>query len=66
MQNKVVLGFDFDANTVLTEWFCCNMSRSPLDIFSGANDARVLAAFFYGRGGIFELTDSTISWGGNV
>lgn len=45
MQNKVVLRFDFDANTVLTAWFCCNMSRTPLDIFSGANNALLVAAF---------------------
>ena len=45
MQNKVVLRFDFAANNVLTVWFCCNMSGSLLDIFSGANDVRALTTF---------------------
>ena len=45
MQKKVIVVFGFDANNVLTAWFCCNMSRSPLDIFSGAAEARA-ATFF--------------------
>jgi hypothetical protein len=65
MQNKVVVRFDFDANTVLTAWFCCNMSRTPLDIFSGANNALLVAAFLW-RGRHFQVNGHHNSWGSNV
>jgi hypothetical protein len=45
MQKKMVLRCNFDANNALTAWFCCNMSGSPLDIFSGAIDVRLRTAF---------------------
>ncbi len=45
MQKKMVLRCNFDVNNVLTVWFCCNMSRSPLDIFSGAINVRARTAF---------------------
>jgi hypothetical protein len=45
MQKKVIVGFGFDANSVLTAWFCCNMSRSHLDIFSGVAKARAPTSF---------------------
>jgi len=45
MQNKVILRVDFDANNVLTAWFCCNMSGLPLDIFSGATDVSLPTSF---------------------
>ena len=45
MQKKVIVGFGFDANSVLTAWFCCNMSRSHLDIFSGVVKARLPTSF---------------------
>jgi hypothetical protein len=53
MQKKMIIGLGFDANSVLTEWFCCNMSRSPLDIFSGAVKARAPSSF-EAWGGNFE------------
>ncbi len=65
MQNKVVVLFDFDGDSVLTAWFCCNMSGSPLDIFSGANNARLLTAFLW-RGRRFLVNGHHNSWGSNV
>jgi hypothetical protein len=45
MQKKVLVGFGFDANSVLIAGFCCNMSKSPLDHFSGAAKARAPTSF---------------------
>jgi hypothetical protein len=53
MQKKVIVGFGFDAKSVLTAGFCCNMSRSLLDHFSGAAKARAPTSF-EAWGDIFE------------
>jgi len=46
MPNKVVFLLGFDANIVLTVWFCCNMSRSRLVIFSGKTVAIQSGTFY--------------------
>ena len=56
MQKKMIIGFGFDTNGVLTEWFCCNMSRSPLDIFSGAVKGGAVKA---------RAPSAFEAWGGN-